>query len=119
MQDSLKDKLKGLSPDQIRKLLASRNKSGEKKVKKEFEKMPRTSNEKYPLSKAQERIWFLSYLFKNTSLYNIPIAVKLQRDVSIENLKTALQQVVVQNEILRTTFHEENGTVFQKIHSSY
>jgi len=119
MQDSLKDKLKNLSPDQIRKLLASRSKSIGNKVKKEFEKMQRNPEEKYPLSRAQERIWFLSYLFKNSSLYNIPIAVKLYRDVSAETLRIALQQAVLKNEILRTTFHEEDGVVFQKIHAAY
>ncbi|MDT7830900.1 amino acid adenylation domain-containing protein [Flavobacteriaceae bacterium S356] len=119
MQDSLKDKLKNLSPDQIRKLLASRNKSGGGTVKKEFEKMPRNPERRYPLSRAQERIWFLSYLFKNSSLYNIPIAVKLYKDVSEETLRIALQQAVIKNEILRTTFHEENGSVFQRIHESY
>lgn len=119
MQDSLKDKIKNLSPDQIRKLLASRNKSGGGAVKKEFEKMPRNPEGKYPLSRAQERIWFLSQLFKNSSLYNIPIAVKLYKDVSAETLRTALQQAVIKNEILRTTFHEENGRVYQKIHDSF
>lgn len=119
MQDSLKDKLKNLSPDQIRKLLASRNKSGGNAVKKEFEKMQRNPDERYPLSRAQERIWFLSYLFKSSSLYNIPIAVKLYRDVSAETLRIALREAVIKNEILRTTFHEENGVVFQKIHPSY
>jgi amino acid adenylation domain-containing protein len=119
MQDSLKDKLKNLSPDQIRKLLASRNKSGEGNAKKEFEKMKRNLDGKYPLSKAQERVWFLSYLFKNTSLYNIPVAVKLYKDISLDKLKITLQQIIIKNEILRTTFHEENGTVFQKIHSEF
>ncbi len=119
MQDSLKDKLKNLSPDQIRKLLASRGKSRGGAVKKEFEKMPRNSEGRYPLSRAQERIWFLSYLFKNSSLYNIPIAVKLYKDVSAETLRIALEQAVIKNEILRTTFHEEEGSVFQKIHATY
>lgn len=119
MQDSLKGKLKNLSPNQIRKLLAARGKTGVSTPKKEFEKMKRNPDGKYPLSKAQERIWFLSYLFKDSSLYNIPIAVRLLNDVKTENLKVALQHVVNDNEILRTTFHEENGSVFQQIHDSY
>jgi amino acid adenylation domain-containing protein len=119
MQDSLKNKLKNLSPDQIRKLLASRNKSLKTSASNTFEKMKRNPEEQYPLSKAQERIWFLSYLFKDSSLYNIPVAVKIYKDISLENLELALQQIVVNNAILRTTFHEENGRIHQQIHSKY
>ena len=41
MQYSLKGKLKNLSPDQIRKLLVARGKTGLSTPKKEFEKMKR------------------------------------------------------------------------------
>ena len=64
MQNSLKNKFNNLSPEQIRKLVASRNRSLKTSASKTFEKMLRNPEEHYPLSKAQERIWFLSYLFK-------------------------------------------------------
>ena len=114
-----KDKLKNLSTDQIRKLLASRNGSLKARVNNTFEKMKRNYKEQYPLSKAQERIWFLSHLFKDTTLYNIPIAVKIYKDISLEKLEFALQQIVVNNAILRTTFHEENGKIHQQVYSKY
>ena len=119
MQHSLKNKFKNLSPDQIRKLLASRNKSLKSSASNTFEKMKRNPEEQYSLSKVQERIWFLSYLFKDSSLYNIPVAVKIYKDISLEKLEFALQQIVVNNAILRTTFHEENGEIYQQIHSKY
>ena len=119
MQDSLKGKLKNLSPDQIRKLLVARGKTGLSTPKKEFEKMKRNREGKYPLSKAQERIWFLSYLFKDTALYNIPVAVKIRKVISLDNLELALKQIVQNNPILRTTFHEKSGKLYQQIHLNY
>tara|TARA_B110000211_G_scaffold100821_1_gene117331 strand:+ start:7102 stop:11097 length:3996 start_codon:yes stop_codon:yes gene_type:complete len=119
MQNSLKNKFNNLSPEQIRKLVASRNRSLKTSASKTFEKMLRNPEEHYPLSKAQERIWFLSYLFKNTSLYNIPVAVKIYKAISLENLELALEQIVVNNDILRTTFHEKNGEIYQHIHPKY
>ena len=119
MQNSLKNKFNNLSPEQIRKLLASRNRSLKTSTSKTFEKMLRNPEEHYPLSKAQERIWFLSYLFKNTSLYNIPVAVKIYKAISLENLELALEQIVENNAILRTTFHEKNGEIYQHIHPKY
>ena len=61
MQNSLKNKFNNLSPEQIRKLLASRNRSLKTSASNTFEKMLRNPEGHYPLSKAQERIWFLSY----------------------------------------------------------
>lgn len=119
MQNSLKNKFNNLSPEQIRKLLASRNRSLKTSASNTFEKMLRNPEGHYPLSKAQERIWFLSYLFKNTSLYNIPVAVKIYKAISLENLELALEQIVVNNDILRTTFHEKNGEIYQQVHSKY
>ncbi len=119
MQNSLKNKLNNLSPEQIRKLLASRKKLLKNNTSKTFEKMPRNSEDQYPLSKAQERMWFLSYLFKNTSLYNIPVAIKIHKAICLENLELAIEQIVINNAILRTTFHEKNGEIYQQIHSKY
>lgn len=116
---SSKETLKNLSTDQIRKLLASRNRSLKASANNTFEKMKRNDKEQYPLSKAQERIWFLSHLFKDTTLYNIPIAIKIYKDISFENLEFALEQIVVNNSILRTTFHEENEKIHQQIHLKY
>lgn len=119
MQGTTKDKLKNLSPEQIRKLLSMRKNSDSLSKNDSFDKMERNPEQKYKLSKAQERIWFLTRLTENSSLYNIPVAVKLTQEITLNKLQDSLKWIVAENEILRTTFHEEDGTLYQKIHSNY
>lgn len=85
--------------------------------KNTFAGMPRNEEQVYPLSKAQERIWFLSKLYPNTPLYNIPLAVRLRSaDIDPNRLRTVINRIIKNNDILRTTFEEREGQVIQKIH---
>ena len=119
MQQSFKEKIKNLSPEQIRKLMAAKKGGTGNSNNSEAQKMPRNDAEIYPLSKAQERIWFLSQLTGSGTLYNIPIAIKLYETISPQKIEIALQRIVESNEILRTTFHQEGGGLVQKIHPPY
>ena len=119
MDKSLKDKLKNLSPDQIKKIMAVNSKSETQDLKTHDIRMLRNDLEMYPMSQAQERIWFLSQLTHNTSLYNIPLVVKLtSAEISLEEYTDAFNLIIEKNEILRTTFHENNGNLSQQIHKT-
>ncbi|MCB0665923.1 MAG: amino acid adenylation domain-containing protein [Saprospiraceae bacterium] len=115
MQATIKEKIKNLSPDQIRKLMLA---ATTEKVGMDREDIEQRENiSEYSLSKSQERIWFLCRLYPNSVAYNIPLAVKIKsREFNLPGLTGTLQKVVDQNEILRTTFHEKNGLPFQKVH---
>jgi amino acid adenylation domain-containing protein len=69
-----------------------------------------------PLSFAQQRLWFINQLEPESSLYNIPAAVRLSGALDVEALERTLSEVVRRHEALRTTFDEFNGEPVQNIH---
>ncbi len=112
--NEIRDKLKNLSPEQIRKLMSGR--SGAAGSEASF-KMTRNDKEEYPLSKNQLWFWFLSQVNGTSILNNIPLAVKLDTSFfDLDRFKAAMNQLIRENEILRTTFEERDGELIQKIH---
>ncbi|QBD77251.1 amino acid adenylation domain-containing protein [Ktedonosporobacter rubrisoli] len=69
----------------------------------------------FPLSFAQQRLWFLDQLIPASPLYTIPYAVRISGLLEPEILRASLQQIVERHESLRTRFITENGQVRQII----
>src|SRR6185437_15724365 len=57
-----------------------------------------------PVTRGQERIWFVSQLMGNSSVYNIAGAVRLKGEVDRERLERSFQEVVRRHEVLRSSF---------------
>jgi len=93
----------GLTPEQKRALL--------KKLLDE----KRERSGLFPLSFAQQRLWFIDKLQPGTALYNIPTVLRLAGKVDFEALRKGLEAVVARHEALRTTFVSREDTPFQKI----
>lgn len=69
----------------------------------------------YPLSYAQQRLWFLDQLEPGRPFYNIPVAVRLEGKVEESVLSRVVNEVVRRHEILRTTFATVDDRPVQNI----
>ncbi|MEM6451321.1 MAG: amino acid adenylation domain-containing protein, partial [Cyanobacteria bacterium P01_D01_bin.105] len=56
------------------------------------------------LSFAQQRQWLMHQLEPNSSAYNIPIALRLTGNLSVEGLEKCLTQIINRHETLRTVY---------------
>lgn len=68
----------------------------------------------YPLSCAQQRLWFLSRLVPGPA-YNIPFVYLLKGPLDVRALEASLVAVAQRHEVLRTTFVELRGDVHQVV----
>ena len=71
----------------------------------------------FPLSFAQQRLWFLDQLEPNSSSYNIVSAIRLTGQFDLAALEQSAHEVVRRHEALRTTFAVTNGSPQQIVHS--
>ncbi|WP_225727963.1 non-ribosomal peptide synthase/polyketide synthase [Nocardia sp. JCM 34519.1] len=60
--------------------------------------------ERIPLSPAQQRMWFLNQFDTESAVYNIPIAVRLRGALDLDALRSAMTDLVVRHEVLRTIY---------------
>ncbi len=68
-----------------------------------------------PLSFAQQRLWFLDRFEGESSVYNIPMSMRVLGAIDVNILERALSEIVRRHEALRTTFSFEEGRPVQKI----
>src|SRR3954452_19708609 len=92
-------------------------KQREKETAAEPERIPHQlrDRETYPLSFAQQRLWFLSNFEPESPEYNIPQAFRIEGDLDREVMQRALREVVRRHETLRTTFRSIEGEPAQVI----
>jgi amino acid adenylation domain-containing protein len=75
----------------------------------------RTENNTFPLSFAQQRLWFINQLQPNSASYNIPFSLNFSGQLNIVALESSLQLVINRHEILRTNFIAVDGEPVQAI----
>jgi len=69
----------------------------------------------FPLSFAQERIWFLAQLEPDNPFYNLPGAVQLSGSLNLAVLEQSLKEIIRRHGALRTTFPVVEGQPMQAI----
>lgn len=69
----------------------------------------------YPLSFAQQRLWFLDRLNPDNPAYNIPGAFDLEGSLDITALREALDDLIARHATLRTVFSETDGRPVQTV----
>ncbi|MFN7731086.1 MAG: amino acid adenylation domain-containing protein, partial [Pirellula sp.] len=67
-------------------------------------RLERNNIDRFPLSFAQQRLWFLEQIEGDLTAYNIPFAISLQGSLIVEALRRAIEEVVRRHEPLRTAF---------------
>ncbi|WP_083296527.1 non-ribosomal peptide synthetase [Duganella sp. HH101] len=67
------------------------------------------------LSHAQQRLWFIDQFEPASSMYNMPIALRLKGELDVQALRGTLQEIVRRHEALRTSFAMDGGVPVQRI----
>ncbi|MBF2007876.1 MAG: condensation protein [Chlorogloeopsis fritschii C42_A2020_084] len=111
----LSQRIAGLSPDKL-KLLAQKlnQKKGDVSSETQIVYQSRKSNT-FPLSFAQQRIWFLDQLQPGNPAFNICQFMRLTGRLNVAALEESFQEVVKRHEALRTTFTVVDGQPLQVI----
>src|SRR5277367_3865028 len=69
----------------------------------------------FPLSLAQQRLWFLDRLYPGNPAYNVPFGLRLQGNLNPGALESSVRELIRRHEILRTTFDTRAGQPVQVV----
>jgi acyl-CoA synthetase (AMP-forming)/AMP-acid ligase II/acyl carrier protein len=72
-------------------------------------------NDALPQSLAQNRLWFLWQMDRQSSAYNIPGGLHLRGELDQAALRASFQQLIERHESLRTRFYERDAMPLQRI----
>ncbi|HEX7330757.1 MAG TPA: amino acid adenylation domain-containing protein, partial [Pyrinomonadaceae bacterium] len=73
-------------------------------------------HDRFALSFAQQRLWFIDQLDPERASYNISATLRLKGQLNLLALQRTLNEIVRRHEILRTSFVVENGIPAQVVH---
>src|SRR3954468_3461099 len=74
---------------------------------------------RFPLSLAQERMWFLYRLAPANASYHVGMALRCAGMLDAEVLHWALSAVVRRHDVLRTVFGEHEGVPYQRVDDGF
>lgn len=69
----------------------------------------------FPLSFAQQRLWFIDQMTPGNVAYNIPAVVRLSGPLDVNALERSFNEIVRRHEILRTSFRTAGERQFQEV----
>ena len=112
-REELARRLAGLSPEKRRALEAGLK---ARRLEPPAPIPPRAGGETvFPLSFAQQRLWFVDRLQPGSAAYNMPFAVRLAGALDEGAMARALAALVARHETLRTRFAERGDRPVQEI----
>ncbi|MBN3911077.1 MAG: amino acid adenylation domain-containing protein [Nostoc sp. NMS1] len=83
-----------------------------------FPLVPVSRDKELPLSFAQQRMWFLYQLDKESPFYNESCQLRIVGKLSVTALEQSLNEIIRRHEALRTSFAVREGIPFQAIVST-
>jgi len=112
---SLSQRIAQLSPEKRELLLQRLNQTTVESAKI----LPQSRDtHTFPLSFAQQRLWFFNQLEPDSCAYNLPTALRLTGQLNIAALEKSINAIIQRHEILRTTFAVVNGEPVQVINAA-
>lgn len=81
--------------------------------------VPVTSNDgTYPLSFAQQRLWFVEQMEAGNTLYNLVFGLRFKGELNIHAVEQSIHDISRRHAILRTTYHSsEHGEGCQRVNA--
>lgn len=111
----LTEQIEDLSPQQRDLLvLLLGKKKREEAARSQIASVSRTSDT-FPLSFAQQRLWFISQLQQDNASYNVSGGVRMEGPLSVAALERAFGEVLRRHESLRTVIRQVDGEPVQVI----
>lgn len=111
----LTEQIEDLSPQQRDLLvLLLAKKKREEAARSQIPSVSRTSDT-FPLSFAQQRLWFISQLQQDNASYNVSGGVRMEGLLSVTALERAFGEVLRRHESLRTVIRQVDGEPVQVI----
>jgi amino acid adenylation domain-containing protein len=108
MREELQQRIDRLSPAQ-RILLEQKLQSKIQNSAEIVTITPRNNSRELTLSFAQQRLWFLSLLDPESSIYNRPAYIKLKGQLNISILEQCLKEIIRRHEVIRSNFVSIDG----------
>ena len=115
VQSNIERRLAALSPARRQVLRQKLKEKGLEAFLEEIIPRRATRESPLPLSFSQQRLWFLDQYEPNSSVYNIPSALRLRGSLNIAALEQSLNEIIRRHESLRTTFSMVDGEAVQVI----
>ncbi|MDB9524393.1 amino acid adenylation domain-containing protein, partial [Oscillatoria sp. CS-180] len=81
-------------------------------------KAQQSTLQRFPLSFAQQRLWFIEQLQQGTAVYVIPAVLRLAGPLRVEELHHSLNAIAQRHAILRTRFITDAGQPYQQVEPS-
>lgn len=75
----------------------------------------KNTNNYYPLTPAQKRIWFLEQILPQKGVYNVPVALYLRGELNIASLEKAYKAIIERHTILNAHLEFSNFNIVQVI----
>jgi amino acid adenylation domain-containing protein len=89
--------------------------AGQKELHAPLAPLPHPSISSFPLSFAQQRLWFLYQLAPDNPFYNVPAAIRLTGNLDQTALERSFREIVRRHAALRTRFTTSEGKPIQVI----